>query len=78
MARSRRFERSRYIGTRDTMCFYDCDDDVEFELLEGRIHSDDLLDRCLLSTFAPDVPAEARNRGFRPVRKPLSTTALVR
>ncbi len=37
MARLRRFEDYRYIGTRDTMVFYDCDDDEQFEELEERM-----------------------------------------
>ena len=65
MGRLRRFEQSRYVGTRDTMRFYDCNDDEQFETLESRIETDDLLDRKLLSSFAPDDPSEARNRGFR-------------
>lgn len=65
MGRLRRFEQSRYVGTRDTMRFYDCDDDQQFDALGERVEVDDLLDRKLLSAFAPDDPSEARNRGFR-------------
>lgn len=67
MGRLRRFEEHRFIGARDTMKFYDCDDDAEFSALEERIAGDDLFDRNLLSSFAPDLPSEARNRGFSPV-----------
>lgn len=65
MGRLRRFEEYRYVGTRDTMVFYDCDDAEQFAELEERIDYDDLLTRNLLSSFGPDTPAEARNRGFR-------------
>lgn len=64
MGRLRRFEDYRYIGTRDTMVFYDCDEDDQFAELEDRIESDELLTKNLLSAFGPDTPAEARNRGF--------------
>ncbi len=65
MGRLRRFEDYRYVGTRDTMIFYDCDEADQFEELEERIDADDLLRKNLLSSFGPDTPAEARNRGFR-------------
>ncbi len=65
MGRLRRFEEYRYIGARDTMVFYDCDDADQFEELDERLRADDLLTRNLLSSFGPDTPAEARNRGFR-------------
>lgn len=65
MGRFRRFEEFRYIGARDTMVFYDCDDGDQFAELEERIEDDGLLVDNLLSTFGPDTPAEARNRGFR-------------
>ena len=66
MGRLRRFETNRFVGARDTMVFYDCDDALQFEVLEARVETDDLLDRNLLSSFGPDDGAEARNRGFRP------------
>lgn len=65
MSRLKRFEAHRFVGTRDDMVVYDCDDDAEFVLLETRVSEDDLLDRNLLQSFAPDEEAEARNRGFR-------------
>ncbi|MDH5373753.1 MAG: hypothetical protein OEX97_12490 [Acidimicrobiia bacterium] len=68
MGRLRRFEDYRYIGTRDTMAFYDCDDPDQFEALEQRIETGDLLMKNLLSAFGPDTPAEARNRGFHATR----------
>jgi hypothetical protein len=67
MGRLKRFEHSRLLGARDTMRYYDCDDLEQFDALKERVDVDGLLDRKLLSTFAPDEPSEARNRGFRPV-----------
>lgn len=67
MGRLRRFDRHRYVGTRDTMLVYDTDDDVELAILEARTTADHLLERDLLQGFAPDTTAEAENRGFLPV-----------
>jgi hypothetical protein len=64
--RLRRFPDNRFIGARDTMRVYDCDDESQRESLEHRIDAESLADRNLLQTFGPDVLAEARNRGFRP------------
>jgi hypothetical protein len=47
------------------MVVYDCDDDAQYTAVSERIESEDLLRRTLVSTFAPDTLAEARNRGFR-------------
>jgi len=66
MGRLTRFEDHRFIGARDTMVFYDCDEASELTILDERVAADDLLNRNLLQTFAPDTAAEARNRGFRP------------
>lgn len=64
MARLRRFENHRYIGTRDDMVLYDCDDTAQFEAVSRRIADEMLMDRNLLQAFAPDEVPEARNRGF--------------
>jgi hypothetical protein len=64
MPRLRRFPESRFIGVRDRMVFYDCDDGMQFAALEAAIESGDLLRKGLLSSFGPDTEAEARNRGF--------------
>lgn len=66
MGRLRRFPDNRFIGRRDLMKVYDCDDELQFEDL--RVGTEDLaLDhKNLLQAFAPDMVAEARNRGFRP------------
>lgn len=66
MSRLARFEFYRYIGVRDTMLVYDCDDDDQLSELEERVEQDDLMNRLLLQAFAPDNIDEARNRGFRP------------
>ncbi len=66
MARLRQFPEHRYVGTRDDMVVYDCDDDEQFAELSERVAGEELLDRKLLQSFAPDTLAEARNRGFRP------------
>jgi hypothetical protein len=52
------------------MVVFDCDQDEDFVLLEGRVTNEDLLARKLLQSFAPDTIAEARNRGFHPRWKP--------
>lgn len=66
MGRLRRFPESRYVGVRDRMTVYDCDEDEQFAELESRLAEEDLLARTMLSSFSPDTLAEARNRGFRP------------
>ena len=48
------------------MVVYDCDDPDQYSLLEAQAEDIDGLN--LISTFAPDTEAEARNRGFRPPR----------
>lgn len=66
MSRLSRFEEYRFVGTRDDMKIYDCDDAEQFEILRGRVEDEDLVGRKLLQSFAPDTDTEARNRGFRP------------
>ena len=65
MSRLPRFDHYRYIGVRDTMKVYDCDDDEQFAALQ--VMSERMLEANLLQTFGPDTLPEARNRGFRPV-----------
>ncbi len=67
MGRLLRFGESRFVGVRDEMVVYDCDDEDQFALLEARVEAEALTERNLLSAIAPDTLAEARNRGFRPV-----------
>ena len=66
MGRLRRFPDSRFIGLRDEMRVYDCDDEVQYELLSRRVEEEGLVARSLVASFGPDSLAEARNRGFRP------------
>ena len=70
MSRLGRFEEYRFIGTRDTMRVYDCDNDQEYEELSRRVVEEDLVGRKLLQSFAPDTLDEARNRSFKAVRMP--------
>jgi len=68
VARLARFDEHRFVGVRDTMTVYDCDDPEEFAVLSDRAATEDLLRRSLLQAFGPDTLPEARNRGFRPPR----------
>ncbi|MFQ5523089.1 MAG: hypothetical protein ACE5F5_05880 [Acidimicrobiia bacterium] len=67
MSRLSRFEDYRFIGVRDGMVVYDCDDPDQFAELERRVAEENLLERNLLQAFAPDSVEEALNRGFQPV-----------
>lgn len=66
MSRLPRLEEHRFVGVRDTMKVYDCDDDVQFETLKSRIEDGDMIRRKLIQTFGPDTLMEAMNRGFAP------------
>lgn len=68
MSRIHRFEDHRFVGTRDTMVVYDCDDPAQLEELESRVATADLLGRNQLQAFGPDTADEAINRGFKPRR----------
>ncbi len=65
MARIARFEDHRFVGTRDDMRVYDCDDEDQFRLLADRVGEEGLMGQNLLQAFGPDSLAEARNRGYR-------------
>ncbi|HSO50608.1 MAG TPA: hypothetical protein VLS86_08670, partial [Acidimicrobiia bacterium] len=67
MSRLGRFEHYRYLGARDTMTFYDCDDESQFEDLKTMVEAEDLVGRNRLQAFAPDTPEEAANRGYHAV-----------
>ncbi len=67
MSRLKRFEEYRFVGVRDTMEVYDCDDSEQLAELEERVEEQDLLNRKLLQAFAPDSLDEAANRGFAPL-----------
>jgi hypothetical protein len=71
VSRLSRFEAYRFVGIRDTMRLYDCDDETQFEELSARVSEEDLVSRNQIQVFAPDDPVEARNRGFKaPSLKP--------
>jgi len=66
VGRLRRFPDQRFVGVRDEMIVYDCDDEAQFRALRERDEQEGLTARAVLQAFAPDTLAEARNRGFRP------------
>ena len=66
MGRLRRFAENRFVGLRDEMRVYDCDDEAQFDLLQQRVEGEDLVARARVASFSPDTLAEARNRGYRP------------
>lgn len=65
VSRLRRFPDNRFIGRRDEMIVYDCDDESRFAALQAAIGRLALDEKNLLQAFAPDGLLEARNRGFR-------------
>lgn len=64
MGRLRHFPDNRFVGLRDTMRVYDCDDEAQFEVIQVR--TEEIGDRNLFQTFGPDTSVEAGNRGFHP------------
>lgn len=61
MSRPIKFEDFRYVGDKRTQWFFDLDDpELDQELVEELMESEQY------AAFAPDTPAEARNRGYRP------------
>ena len=61
MSRPTKFEEFRYVGDKRTQPYYDLDDpDLEPDALAELMTSEQF------TCFAPDTPAEARNRGYRP------------
>jgi hypothetical protein len=67
VSRLSRFQDYRFVGTRDTMRVYDCDDETQFDEVQRRVDEENLVGRKLMQAFAPDTVEEARNRGFRPI-----------
>jgi hypothetical protein len=61
-----RFGEHRFIGTRDDMRVYDCDEADQREAIRTRLDLEGLVGQGMVSTFGPDTLAEARNRGFSP------------
>jgi hypothetical protein len=66
MGRLKRFDDYRFLGRRDLMRVYDCDDPDQFAALEAAENEMGLMGANMIQTFAPDTPAEALSRGFRP------------
>lgn len=66
MSRLPRLEEHRFVGLRDTMKVYDCDDDTQFEELKSRVQAEDLIRLKMVQTFGPDTLIEAQNRSFKP------------
>ena len=65
MSRLRRFPDNRFVGRRDEMIVYDCDDAHQFEHLSKAVATLNLDSGNFLQGFAPDSAVEAANRGFR-------------
>ena len=65
MSRLRRFPDNRFIGRRDTMVVFDCDDLEQFEELSQAVIDLGLELRNDLQAFAPDTLIESSNRGFQ-------------
>lgn len=65
--RLRRFPNNRFVGHRDQMLVYDCDDERQFALISTSAAESSLDLTNRLQAFSPDSEAEAANRGFRPV-----------
>ena len=60
MSRPTKFEEFRYVGDKRTQRYYDLDDaETDAEMIEELMASEQF------TCFAPDTPAEARNRGYR-------------
>jgi hypothetical protein len=66
VGRLHRFPDHRFVGRRDLMIVYDCDDQTQLRDLEASVRDLDLERKDLLQSFAPDDQPEAANRGFRP------------
>jgi hypothetical protein len=62
--RLRRFPENRFIGRRDIMVVFDCDDREHFQELSQSAGDLGLEMRNALQAFAPDTIIEASNRGF--------------
>jgi len=73
MSRLSRFDAYRFVGVRDTMRFYDCDDENQFAEISRRVVEDGLVGKDMVQVFAPDTPVEAQNRGFRAIAMPSDT-----
>jgi hypothetical protein len=65
MGRLKRFDDYRFLGRRDLMRLYDCDDPGQYAELKAAEDELGLMGANLIQTFAPDTSAEALSRGFR-------------
>jgi len=60
MSRPTKFEEFRYVGDKRSQRYYDLDDpDLAPDVVDELMRSEQF------TCFAPDTPAEARNRGYR-------------
>lgn len=60
MSRPLKFEEFRYVGDKRTQRYHDLDSsEVDQQVITELMASDQF------TCFAPDTPAEARNRGYR-------------
>ena len=66
MERPGRFEEFRFLGDKRTQVVYDLDE--ASPELEAAV--EELMASEQFAVFGPDTLAEARNRGYRPRRKP--------
>ena len=73
MARLQRFPDYRFIGRRDSMVVFDCDDQGQFLDLQASVRDLGLDQRNLLQAFAPDELPEAVNRGFKTAKASLGS-----
>lgn len=71
MSRLRRFPDHRFVGRRDEMKVYDCDDPEQFDRLSEGLGESELVAANLLQSFAPDDLLEAANRGFKSAALPV-------
>lgn len=63
MSRPTKFEEFRYLGDKRNQRYYDLDDaELDPTIVEELMASDQF------TCFAPDTPAEARNRGYHAPR----------
>ena len=70
MGRLRRFPGQRFIGVRDGMIVYDCDDDGQFAELEQRLADEDLLGRSLAVLGESRHARRGKEPGLHPAVTP--------
>ena len=67
MGRLSRFESYRFVGVRETMTVYDCDNEAEFAELEDLVDELGLVDRNQLQSFSPDTLTRGGESQLSPV-----------